>query len=213
MSTKPPTLWLIAGANGVGKTTYAFRHIRAVSGSNHFINLDEIARGLSPLEPQAAAEQAARVALETIKWRLGMPAPAKPNELELRRDFSLETTLSGRAHLGIIRRAQAAGYRVNLMYFAVQDVETCLTRIARRVSEGGHDVPEADVRRRFIRSLANFELYIKQVDLWRIFNAATLSNTIVAEGRKGCISFLKTTDHLPPPLPALLIHLPPCSEA
>lgn len=212
MSTKPPTLWLIAGANGVGKTTYAFRHIRAVSGSNHFINLDEIARGLSPLEPQAAAERAARVALETIKWHLSYPKPTPPHNLEFRKDFSLETTLSGRTHLGIIRRAQAAGYRVNLLYFAVQDVETCLDRIARRVSEGGHDVPEADVRRRFTRSLANLALYCDEVDLWRVFNAATLSSEIVAEGRKGCISFLKSTDHLPPQLVDLLDRMPPCAE-
>lgn len=213
MSKNCPTLWLIAGANGVGKTTYAFRHIRAVSGSNHFINLDEIARGLSPLAPTEAAEQAARVALETIKWRLSQPAPSKPSDLELRKDFSLETTLSGRAHLGIIRRAKAAGFRVHLLYFAVETVETCLARIARRVSEGGHHVPEGDVRRRFTRSLANFELYINQVDLWRLFNATTFSSEIVAEGRKGCLSFLKSTDHLPPQLPILLSHLPPCSEA
>ncbi len=93
-----PKLFLVAGPNGAGKTTYAFRHIRAVSGSARFVNLDEIARGLSPLEPKAAANRAARVALDLTR--------------ELIRDrtsFSIETTLAGRTHLRTLAEARAAG--------------------------------------------------------------------------------------------------------
>src|SRR5690349_3239351 len=101
-----PALWIIAGPNGAGKTTYAFRHILAVSGSVRFVNLDEIARGLSPLDPAAEPQRAARIALALI------------DELIDRRiSFSLETTLAGRTHLRTIAAAQVAGFRVNLLFF------------------------------------------------------------------------------------------------
>src|SRR6056297_4193845 len=150
-----PVLWLIAGPNGVGKTTYAFRHIRAVSGAAEFVNLDEIARGLSPLDVEAGRLPASRVAIERIR-----------DLFQARRTFSLETTLAGRTHLRTIARAKRAGFDVVILYFTVGHVETCLTRIARRVSEGGHDIPENEARRRFARSLVNAPDYFARADLW-----------------------------------------------
>ncbi|MCC5977402.1 MAG: AAA family ATPase [Salinarimonas sp.] len=213
-----PVLWLIAGPEGAGKTTYAFRHIRAVSGATEFVNLDEIARGLSPLDVEAGRLPASRVAIERIR-----------DLFQAHRTFSLETTLAGRTHLRTIASAKRAGFDVVILYFAVDRVETCLARIARRVSEGGHDIPENEARRRFIRSLDNVPGYFARADLWRVFDA-NRRPVIVAEGRGDCLASLGSGDAdapqgigaeardgllggLPAALAVHLRSLPPCSEA
>lgn len=163
--------WLIAGPNGVGKTTYALRYLRAALGTVHFVSIDEIARGLSPLEPRAADRSAGRVALVRAR--------------ELMRSgttFAMETTLAGRAHLALAAEARTAGTSFGLLYFAVPDVETCLARVARRVTEGGHDVPEIDVRRRFARSAANLALYAERADRWRVLDNRGSRPVCVVEG-------------------------------
>lgn len=200
-STKKPALWLIAGPNGVGKTTYAYSHIRQVSGSVNFVNLDEIARGLSPLEPAAAKEAAARVALLRIREFIAE-----------RKSFSLETTLSGRTHLRTIATASQHGFSVHLLFFMVPTVEVCLARIARRVIEGGHDVPEQDVRRRYARAIANFSDYCDAVDHWTVLDNAKFRHTAVAEGRRGCLAAERDLSVLPEALTAALRRFPSCSE-
>jgi predicted ABC-type ATPase len=192
-----PTLWLVAGPNGVGKTTYAFRHIRAVSGSVHFINLDEIARGLSPLAPDCQRRQAGRFALAMAR-----------SLTAARQSFTIETTLAGRTHLRTIAMARGAGFLVNLLFFAVATPDICLARVARRVSEGGHDVPEADVRRRFGRGIANFPRYAGIVDLWRVLNNSDAKPRVVAEGRRDCVSLLADGGCLPPALNDVLRTMP-----
>lgn len=157
--TSPPALYIISGPDGAGKTTFAFKSIRALSGSSRFVNLDEIARGLSPLEPLAQAGRAARA---TIALTASFIAEGK--------SFSLETTLAGQSHLRTIARAKAAGFKIHMMFFAVAHPEQCLARVARRVAEGGHDVPEADVRRRFARGLANLPAYSAASEFWRVFD-------------------------------------------
>lgn len=202
MEHEQPQFWIVAGPNGVGKTTYAFRHIKAVSGSTRFVNLDEIARGLSPLDPAAGQQRAARVALDMTR---SLIAEKKP--------FSIETTLSGRTHLRTIAAARDAGFAVNLLFFLVASPEISLSRIARRVSEGGHDVAEADVRRRFARAIANLPAYVEQVDRWRVFDNAMLKPKVLAEGRRGCIALCEPSPALPATLWAALDALPPCPEA
>ena len=163
--------WLIAGPNGVGKTTYAFRNIAAVSGSLNFVNLNEIARGLSPLKPELAEREAARTAL------------ARARDFMARGEvFTMETTLSGQTHLGLMREAKSAGMSPALLYFSVRDPEICLQRIARRVAEGGHDVPEPVVRRRFHRSHDNLASYCAAADLWRIYEISGPRPCLAAEG-------------------------------
>lgn len=202
MKTVQPQCWIVAGPNGVGKTTYAFRHIKAVSGSTRFVNLDEIARGLSPLDPSAGQQRAARVALDLTRALIGE-----------NRSFSIETTLSGKTHLRTVAAAQEAGFVVNLLYFLVASPDISLARIARRVSEGGHDVAETDVRRRFTRSIDNLPAYIGAVDRWRVFDNTTLKPKAVAEGRRGCISLMQREGQLPASLWAALETLPPCAES
>jgi predicted ABC-type ATPase len=168
-----PSFWLIAGPNGVGKTTFAMQRLEAVSGSVNFVNFDEISRGLSPLRPSAAERAAARIALERVA-----------HFVALRSTFTLETTLSGKAQLRLVERAHEAGFAVSLLYFSARTPEICLERIARRVAEGGHDVPEEVVRRRFDRSLANLPAYLAMSDLWRIYEASGPAPALALEGRR-----------------------------
>jgi predicted ABC-type ATPase len=176
VSAEQPTLWLIAGPNGVGKTTYAFRHVQRISGSVHFVNLDEIARGLSPLQPAAARLRAARVALNMQDAFLAQ-----------RQSFSLETTLSGLIYLGLVRRARSLGYRVYLQFFSVPDVSVCIKRVSKRVSRGGHDVPEPDIRRRYGRAYTNFFRYAAEVDEWLIWENGAKRAARVAHGLRNCV--------------------------
>jgi predicted ABC-type ATPase len=196
-----PTLWIVAGPNGVGKTTYAFRHIQAVTGSTRFVNLDEIARGLSPLDPKAGQRRAARTALSVMDDMILEKA-----------SFSIETTLAGRTHLGLLTRAAHAGFRVNLLFFAVRSVDISRARIARRVSEGGHDVPEDDLVRRFGRSQANFRVYADKADLWRVFDNNGATPITAAEGRRGCVALINGTSGLPDTIAETIKALPACPE-
>ncbi|MDZ4840801.1 MAG: hypothetical protein SH859_01475 [Hyphomicrobium aestuarii] len=198
---KPPVLWLVAGPDGVGKTTYAFRHIRSVSGSVHFVNVDEIARGLSPLQPDIARRAAARVALTRIDQLMAD-----------RETLSIETTLAGLGHLRTIEQARASGYATRLLYFMTANVDACLGRVARRVAEGGHDVPEADVRRRYARSIGNFASYGALCGTWRIFDANGSPPLVVAEGRNTCIAVATDMNGLPEDLARCLAAFPPCAE-
>jgi predicted ABC-type ATPase len=172
----PKRFWLIAGPNGVGKTTYAFKNVPAVSGSRNFVNLDEIGRGLSPLDPKLAEREAARVALQRAR-----------DFVSRQEVFSMETTMSGKAHLALMREAAAAGLLPSILYFSVTDPEICLERIARRVAEGGHDVAEDIVRRRFKRSHDNLSTYCAAADLWRIYEASGPKPCLAAEGKHGRI--------------------------
>ena len=199
---KQPTHYMLAGPNGAGKTTYAFRHMRAVTGFFLFVNLDEIARGVSPLEPSQGQQRAARVAHAMTR-----------SMIDEGKSFSLETTLSGKTHLRTLAAARSAGLAISLLYFAAPDVQTCLARIARRVQEGGHDVAPEDVRRRFSRSLANLPAYSEKCDVWRIFDASVVSPKVVAEGRGNCLASLQPPHGLPARLTQWLASLPPCPEA
>lgn len=170
--------WVIAGPNGVGKTTYAFRNLQRAAGTLHFVNLDEIARGLSPLVPALAERDAARVALDRARTFLREGVT-----------FAMETTLSGRTHFHLAEEARAFGVPVHLQYFTVPDPAICLERIRRRVSEGGHDVPEAVVRRRFARSLRNLSDFAARCALWRVFDSVSLPPRLVLEGEGGSLRF------------------------
>lgn len=202
-----PVLWFIAGANGVGKTSFAFKHINAVSGSKAFVNLDEIARGLSPLDPEVQKFRAGRIALQILRETL------KSSD-QTSKSLTVESTLSGRTHLKTIENAKQAGWPVHILYFALKTPEIALSRIARRVSEGGHNVPEADARRSFSRSLANMPEYLAACDFWRVYDNSAAQPKTVAEGRQGCIAYNNGDwSGLPVEMASILSHLPACPEA
>jgi predicted ABC-type ATPase len=173
-----PTLWLIGGANGVGKTTFALARIEAVSGVRQFVNLDLIAKGLAPLDPELMKLRAARFALMTARELVAQ-----------QESFALESTLSGRTHFGLIREARAAGMKVKLLYFFVSSVEECARRVARRVGEGGHDVPLADIKRRWNRSLALAPAYLSACEFWRVYDADGREPRTAAEGQGASVLY------------------------
>ena len=138
-----PRCLIIAGPNGAGKTTFALKRLREI-GIRHFINADMIAAGLSPLDPDAQQLAASRLFLGQIEDRMSA-----------REDFAFETTLSGRGYLRLIERLQATGWAVELVYLALPSAEMSQMRVTERVAHGGHNIPPADIERRFPRSLRN----------------------------------------------------------
>jgi len=191
-----PELWLIAGADGVGKTTFAKARIAAISKGTEFVNLGLIAQGLSPLDPSAHQVRAARVALDLAR-----------DLMAAQKTFALETTLAGKSHRGLIAEARSAGFGIHLLYFFVSSQEEALRRIARWVAEGGHDVPEPDARRRYQRSLANFAGYAALADLWRIYDADGPMPELRAEGSRLTLLTSPPRQTLPSPLAAFIAAL------
>lgn len=138
-----PTCWIIAGPNGAGKSTFALEYLPLL-GCRNFVNADLIAAGLSPLAPERELIAASRLFLSEIE-----------SYVAARENFSFETTLSGRAYLRLIKRLKREGWRVELIYLALPNVEMSRLRVAERVAHGGHSIPVADIERRFPRSLYN----------------------------------------------------------
>lgn len=150
-----PTLCMLGGCNGAGKTTLA-RELLPRLGILRLLNADEIARGLSPLAPSLCAFRAGRLVLEEARALVGAQA-----------SFAIESTLSGRTHLALIREARARGYRFLLPYIVIGSATQAVARVALRVKVGGHHVPEADVRRRYERSRRHWlEDYLPLADEW-----------------------------------------------
>jgi len=154
-----PVLCVIGGCNGAGKTTLA-RELLPLLGIKRFLNADEIARGLSPLDPSLSAFRAGRILLEEIAALLARGE-----------SFALESTLSGRTYVAMLQKAKANGYHVLLHYIVIGSGTQAVERVALRVSHGGHFVPEEDVRRRFARSRKHFlEDYLPLADEWGLWD-------------------------------------------
>ena len=153
---------IIAGPNGAGKTTFAREFLPNEAGCPVFVNADLIAAGLSPFAPETAALQAGRLMLQELD-----------RHFAARQSFAFETTLSGRTYLQHIARWQAAGYRVKLIFLQLDSAEEAIARVAQRVRQGGHDIPEPVIRRRFEAGLHNFkQLYAPTVDAWALYDNA-----------------------------------------
>ena len=157
---KSPLCIVIAGPNGAGKTTFAREFLPKDARVVRFVNSDLIAGGLSPLRPELAALAAGRLFLKELD-RLA----------RARLDFAFESTLSGLTYLGRLKRWKAAGYRIEIVYLRLRSPRLALRRITARVKQGGHDVPRADVLRRFDRSWINFEKrYRLLADAWGVYD-------------------------------------------
>jgi len=166
-----PLVVVLAGPNGAGKSTSAPYLLKDALAVDEFVNADTIAQGLSAYRPDAAAVTAGRVMLERLRALANM-----------RRDFAFETTLSGRSHARWLRELQRAGYRTHLIFLSLPSADLAIARVADRVRRGGHHVPEAVVRRRFVSGLRNlFSVYMPAVDAWTIYdNADVVSPRLVA---------------------------------
>ena len=155
-----PNLYIIAGPNGAGKTTASYTLLPEILHCVNFVNADEIARGLSPFSPETVDVQAARIMLDRIEELLSQKA-----------DFGIETTLATRSYVQLVRRAQASGYKVHLLFFYLETPEQAIQRVAQRVSNGGHGIPEEVIRRRFKRGIDNLlHLYLPICDSVLIYN-------------------------------------------
>ena len=164
-----PRCIVIAGPNGAGKTTFAREYLPKVAGVIQFVNADLIAQGLSPLEPQLAALAAGRLLLQRV------------NQLAATRaDFAFESTLSGLTYVRQLRAWKADGYRIEIAYLRLRSPQLALRRIAARVRQGGHNVPRADVLRRFARGWENFvRIYRPLADEWTVYdNSAKLPRLV-----------------------------------
>src|SRR5215212_4129427 len=137
-----PTIYLIAGCNGAGKTTFAKEFLPKEVKCLRFLNADEIARGLSPLKPSASAIRAGRLLLTQVD-----------EHLRRRETFALESTLSGKTYIRLFQRALKSGYEIELHYLWLSSPSQAIARVRQRVQLGGHHVPVSDIRRRFKRSL------------------------------------------------------------
>jgi predicted ABC-type ATPase len=150
---------IIAGPNGAGKTTFAREFLPTDADCPNFVNADLIAAGLSPFAPDLAAFKAGRLMLETIA-----------DYVKRDESFSFETTLSGLTYAQMIPVWRASGYLVKLIFLSLPNVEIALERVATRVKQGGHNVPEDVIRRRFAHGIKNFERYKVLVDSWQLYD-------------------------------------------
>jgi predicted ABC-type ATPase len=170
----PRRIVIIAGPNGAGKTTFARDFLPNEAHCPDFINADLIAAGLSPFNPEAAAVRAGRLMLEEIAARVGRGE-----------SFAFETTLSGLSYARAIPRWQATGYHVKLLFLTLPSAEMAIMRVAARVAQGGHEVPEHVVRRRFNAGLRNFhQRYKLLADGWILYDNSCDEPVILDAGAK-----------------------------
>jgi predicted ABC-type ATPase len=163
---------IIAGPNGAGKTTFAREFLPREAGCPDFINVDLISAGLSPFNPHRAALRAGRLMLQEIHRRV------RSGEI-----FAFETTLSGRSYARLIPRWREAGYHVKLIFLSLPSADLAAARVSARVAQGGHDVPEEVVRRRFDAGLRNFEdLYRGLVSSWVLYDNSGPEPRLIASG-------------------------------
>ncbi len=165
------SVYLIAGPNGSGKTTFAREFLPNYADCTNFINADLIAQGLSPFSPSVAAMKAGRLVLQEIH-----------NLADKGVNFAFETTLSGKTYLPLLKSLKKKGYHLHLFFLWIPSTSLALARIKNRVAEGGHDVPATDVRRRFRRSAENFfKSYAPLLDSWMLFDNSGEKPQLVAE--------------------------------
>ena len=174
-------LYIIAGCNGAGKTTASFTILPEVLDCKEFINADEIAKGLSPFQPESVAMQAGRIML------------ARMDELLQKGEtFAFETTLATKSYKQKIEWAQANGYEVTLLFFWLDSPNMAKKRVAQRVAEGGHSIPSETIERRYHNGIVNlFAIYIDMVDICYIFDNSEGRKELIAqkERHKGIIIY------------------------
>lgn len=164
-----PRIIMIAGPNGAGKTTFAREFLPAEAACPVFVNADMIAAGLAPFAPETAALHAGRLMLQELA-----------RHFAARSSFAFETTLSGRGYLRLIRKWRAAGYRIKLIFLQLASPDEAVARVAQRVKQGGHHIPEDVIRRRFAAGKDNFlNLYAPLVDAWALYDNSGAVPTLI----------------------------------
>ena len=178
MPERAPTIYIIAGCNGAGKTTFAREYLPHEVKCLRFLNADELARGLSPLDPVAGAFKAGRLLLREVH-----------ESISKRETFALESTLSGRTYVNVFREARRTGYSIELHYLWLASPAQAIARVRQRVRSGGHDVPVADIRRRFHRSLKHLlEDYLSLSARWTVWDNRQVPPKLLAQSERNDIN-------------------------
>lgn len=164
-------LYIIAGCNGAGKTTASFTILPEIIDCKEFVNADEIAKGLSPFQPEKVSFESGRIMLKRI------------NELlEGNESFAFETTLSTKSYKNKILQAKKQGYSVTLIFFWLENIELAKERVKTRVKEGGHNIPKEIIERRYLKGIKNlFEIYLEIVDGALIFDNSYGKHNLIAQ--------------------------------
>jgi predicted ABC-type ATPase len=168
-------LFIIGGCNGAGKTTASFTILPEIINCKEFVNADEIAKGLSPFQPEKVSFEAGKIMLNRI------------NELLLQeQSFAFETTLSTRSYKNKILEARKKGYNITLLYFWLESMNLAKERVKLRVQEGGHNIPEDVIERRYYKGIFNlFEIYIPNVDSYLLFDNSEGKHNLVSSKTMG----------------------------
>lgn len=162
---------VLGGPNGAGKTTAAPSLLTKYLGIREFVNADEIARGLSPFNPEGSAVGAARLMIRRIR------ALSQAGE-----SFSFETTCAGRRYLRLLQMCRESGYRLTLVFLWLSSPQAALARVAKRVRAGGHGIPDEVVVRRYSAGLRNmWHLYLPLVDVGLIYDNSDKGRVLIAE--------------------------------
>lgn len=165
--------YIIAGPNGAGKTTFADTFLPEEASCLNYVNADLIAKGLSPFNPESVAFEAGKLLLKKLNYL------SKKKE-----SFSFETTLSGMNYIHHIKKWRNQGYEVILFFLKLPSEEMAINRVKLRVAEGGHNVPENIIRRRYHKGWHNFQTHYKElVDTWVIFDNSGETPIILEESR------------------------------
>ena len=165
-------LYIIAGCNGAGKTTASYTILPEMLGCMEFVNADEIAKGLSPFKSDNVAIQAGRLMLERINSLIDTGA-----------EFAFETTLAAKSFSNYVKRAKQSEYKVTLLFFWLRTPDLAVKRVEIRVKEGGHNIPEEIIRRRYKNGLNNFfNIFKPIVDEWMFIDNSGEPYEIIAEG-------------------------------
>lgn len=164
-------LYIIAGCNGAGKTTASFTILPEILNCKEFVNADEIAKGLSPFQPEKVSFEAGRIMIKRI------------NELlEINKNFAFETTLATKSYKTKVINAQSKNYTVTLLFFWLQNVDLAIERVKTRVMEGGHNIETEVVKRRYINGIKNlFDIYLSIVDEVLIYDNSGGNPELIAE--------------------------------
>lgn len=174
---KSKNVYVIAGPNGSGKTTFAMKFMPDYVKCTNFINADLIAKGLAPFGPERVALKAGKLVLQEIQEYSNQGA-----------DFGFETTLSGKSYYQVLKRLKSCGYKLHLFFLWLPSPELSIARIKGRVAEGGHNIPADDVRRRFERGISNFfGIYEKVFDTWMFFDNSGIQPALIAENTNGVL--------------------------
>ena len=168
-----PNLYIIAGCNGAGKTTASYTILPEILSCKEFVNADEIARGLSPFQPETVSFHAGRLMVARIDLLI-----------EQNVDFAIETTLTTLSYQSTIKLARTRGYKITLLFFWLNDVNLAIERVKTRVAEGGHNIPEAVIIRRYKKGLKNLlRNFVNLCDYWLVIDNSTRTNKFIAEGK------------------------------